>query len=154
MPEMHRCLPDQHIEKPRTLNANLCISYLTIESQNLPPQPLIEKIGDWFFGCDLCQTACPWNQKIWQNSNIQIEKPFNEKNRLQWISELQEILTLSGKQLTRKFESTALSRARPFGLRRNAIVVAMNQNLTELREVIEKYVTDPQIRSFSVSSFG
>lgn len=137
--------PTGALEKPRTLNANLCISYLTIESQNLPPPPLIEKIGDWFFGCDLCQTVCPWNQKIWQNSNIQIEKPFNEKNRLQWISELQEILTLSGKQLTRKFENTALNRARPFGLRRNAIVVAMNQNLIELREVIEKYVTDPKL---------
>lgn len=137
--------PTGALEKPRTLNANLCISYLTIESQNLPPEPLIEKIGDWFFGCDLCQTACPWNQKIWHNSNVQIENPYSEENRQQWIAELQEILTLSGKQLTRKFEHTALNRARPFGLRRNAIVVAMNQNLKELTEVIEKYVTDPKL---------
>lgn len=137
--------PTGALEKPRTLNANLCISYLTIESQNLPPEPLIEKIGDWFFGCDLCQTVCPWNQKIWQNNTIKIEKPYAEENRQQWIAELQEILTLSGKQLTRKFAQTALSRARPFGLRRNAIVVAMNQNLKELTEVIEKYVTDPKL---------
>lgn len=59
--------PTQAIATPRVLDAAKCISYLTIESKKIPPENLRFSIGDWFFGCDLCQTVCPWNQKVFKN---------------------------------------------------------------------------------------
>ncbi len=59
--------PTQAITAPRVLDASKCISYLTIESKKIPGEELRKAIGDWFFGCDICQTACPWNQKVFRN---------------------------------------------------------------------------------------
>ena len=59
-----RCIeacPTDCILPNRTLDATRCISYLTIELKDDTPAELREKIGDWVFGCDICQTVCPWN---------------------------------------------------------------------------------------------
>src|SRR5687768_3573487 len=55
--------PTQALVAPHKLDANKCISYWTIESRAISPVEIRESIGDWLFGCDLCQTVCPWNQK-------------------------------------------------------------------------------------------
>ena len=48
---------------PSTVNANRCISYLTIENKGSTPVELRQNMGDWVFGCDVCQEVCPYNQK-------------------------------------------------------------------------------------------
>ena len=45
------------------VNANLCISYNTIERKDDIPSEIKKKMGDRFFGCDACQEVCPWNRK-------------------------------------------------------------------------------------------
>ena len=47
---------------PYEVNANLCISYNTIERKDEIPPLIKEKMGNRFFGCDACQDACPWNR--------------------------------------------------------------------------------------------
>lgn len=47
-----------------TLDARKCIAYWTIEAKTAPPPPLAKNFGRWIFGCDECQTACPWNMAI------------------------------------------------------------------------------------------
>ncbi|MGE5087230.1 MAG: tRNA epoxyqueuosine(34) reductase QueG [Bacillota bacterium] len=136
-----RCLdicPTGALVEPKKMDARKCISYLTIESRQIPDEDLREKIGDWFFGCDLCQTVCPWNQKVFKGQ-LTIEKNLNlsqeKENALE--EELRYILASSGKKLTKDFLGTPLARAGSFGLKRNAIIVATNRKLKNLTPEIQ-----------------
>ena len=144
-----RCIdvcPTGALEAPKLMNAQKCISYLTIESRQIPPLELRSGIGDHFFGCDLCQTVCPWNQKVFsKNLEIQPLRQLAQLRREDLIHELREILNLSGKRLQKKFADSPLLRAGPFGLRRNAIVVAANQNLHELLPEIQAWKKDEKL---------
>ena len=57
-----RC-PTKAIVGPATIDAGRCISYLTIENKGGIPLELRENMGEWVFGCDVCQEVCPYNQK-------------------------------------------------------------------------------------------
>jgi epoxyqueuosine reductase len=62
-----RCLdacPTEAIVAPRLLDATRCISYLTIEQRSDPDPALAEAMAGWAFGCDICNTVCPWNVKF------------------------------------------------------------------------------------------
>ncbi|UXR63690.1 tRNA epoxyqueuosine(34) reductase QueG [Bdellovibrio bacteriovorus] len=136
-----RCLdicPTGALIEPRKMDARKCISYLTIESRQVPSEDLREAIGDWFFGCDLCQTVCPWNQKVFKGQ-LSIEKSLSlsgtEEQLL--VEDLRYILSASGKKISRDFLGTPLARAGSFGLKRNALLVCANRKLQELRPEVE-----------------
>ena len=98
-----RCIdicPTGALVEPRKMDARKCISYMTIESRTVPPVELRDKIGDWFFGCDLCQTVCPWNQKVFKGQ-LSVEPVLNlsSDSETQLIEDLRYILTSSGKKL-------------------------------------------------------
>ncbi|MBN1666178.1 MAG: tRNA epoxyqueuosine(34) reductase QueG, partial [Anaerolineales bacterium] len=64
-----RCVqacPTGCIRPDRTLEAGRCLSYLTIELKAAIPPELRHSLGDWIFGCDICQQVCPWNQRFAQ----------------------------------------------------------------------------------------
>ncbi len=123
--------PTQALLDNRSLDANKCISYLTIESKKTPPLELRNKMDGWFFGCDICQDVCPWNGKVSDFFAYKKSQPLID-NRNQLINDLRWILTSSGKILTKNLLNSPLSRARPFGLKRNAIIVACHHQLKEL----------------------
>lgn len=145
-----RCIkacPTGALNQDRQLDARKCISYLTIESKEVPTSPLREQIQDWFFGCDICQDVCPWNQKVFR------KKPEWESSSPHFhddLAVLRFFLTASNKEIEKNWGHTPLIRARPRGLRRNAIIVAGNLKLTALEPEIRRFTDDPDLGSLAV----
>jgi epoxyqueuosine reductase len=142
-----RCLdacPTGALVNPRELDARKCISYLTIESRELPPVGLRKQMGDWFFGCDICQNVCPWNIKFHGAEKLtpKSAEPLNDADLTQ---DLRWVLTSSNRALEKAFIGTPLTRAGGFGLKRNALVVAANRGLRELTIEITKIKDDPKL---------
>lgn len=132
---------------PRELDARLCISYLTIEAKTLPAPELRAKIGDQFFGCDICQDVCPWNEKPVTAS---LAATDTATMRAQLVSELRQILRASNRDLEQRTLHSPLSRAKGFGLKRNALTVAANLKLKELLEDIEVQITEPRLAELAI----
>lgn len=136
-----RCLdacPTGALIAPRQLDARKCISYLTIESKHASPLDLRSKIGDWLFGCDICQTVCPWNIKAKGKETIAGLTPQRDNNE-SLIEDLRYLLTSPNRKLERDFDATPLSRINGLGLKRNALVVAGNMKLHALKNEIEAH---------------
>ena len=142
-----RCIdacPTGALVEPRKLDARKCISYLNIESKYNPPEALREKMGDWLFGCDICQTVCPWNLKAYGRDVIEsLNPPIDSRESL--IKDLRYLLNSPNRKLERDFEATPLARINGIGLKRNALVVAGNKKLVELRPDIEPFATHHRI---------
>lgn len=135
-----RCIdicPTQALIEPRKMDARKCISYLTIESRSAPPENLRSQIGDWFFGCDLCQTVCPWNQKAFKGQlSIEKTRSLSKSEEALLTEDLRYILTASGKKLTKDFLGTPLARAGSFGLKKNALIVVANRKIQDLKSEV------------------
>ena len=135
--------PTEAFVEPRVMDATKCISYWNIESRDIPPTDMREKMGDWFFGCDICQTVCPWNIKLhkMKDNFAQASSPSDEG----LIEDLRYILNASNKELMRKFKDTPLTRAGGRGLKRNALIVIGNKKLRSLKSDVEKYLSHEQL---------
>jgi len=86
-----RCLeacPTGAVVKPWHLDANKCISYLTIENKGNIPDEFSGKFDGWFFGCDICQEVCPWNWKARPHNepDFQLRKTFRDMEKDEWLS--------------------------------------------------------------------
>jgi epoxyqueuosine reductase len=102
-------LADGYVMEPR-----ICISYLTIEHRGPIPRPLRSQIGEWIFGCDICQEVCPWNPGAGADAGDAL-MPF-----------LPDLMVLDDDGFRRRFGKTAVARTRRRGLLRNASVVLGN----------------------------
>jgi epoxyqueuosine reductase len=120
-----RCLdacPTDAFPEPYVLDARRCISYLTIELRDKPiPLDLREGVGDWLFGCDICQDVCPWNRK----APVSNEPAFQPRDNLR-PTDAVELLALTEDEFRARFRKTPLSRPRWAGLLRNAAIVLGN----------------------------
>lgn len=71
-----RCIdscPTGAIIAPALLDANKCLSYLTIETKNDIPEHLVPDLSNRLVGCDICQQVCPWNGKAIQNEVFEFQ---------------------------------------------------------------------------------
>lgn len=151
-----RCMdscPTGAIIEPKVIKADQCISYLTIESKTAPPIELRSKINDWFFGCDICQTVCPWNEKVFRTKKIPASyltetQPYlniNPEEQKALVDFFRMILTSSNKSLQKHFYGTALHRSGGFGLKRNAMIVIANRKMSELQPEVLSFIKDPKL---------
>ncbi|HUX51058.1 MAG TPA: tRNA epoxyqueuosine(34) reductase QueG [Spirochaetia bacterium] len=125
--------PTGALEAPYRIDASRCISYLTIENRGPIPVELRPLIGDWIFGCDLCQEVCPLNIR----ASVTKEKDFLAHRAGPQLS-LREILSFeSDEQFTARFAGSPVARAGRRGLMRNACVAAANVHALELLPLLE-----------------
>jgi epoxyqueuosine reductase len=115
--------PTKCILPDRTLDARRCISYLTIELKGAIPAEMRPKMGDWVFGCDICQQVCPWNQRFAQP---QTEPTFEPRLSLPCPDLIGE-LGLTAEDFNRKFKHNPVKRAKRRGYLRNVAVALANQ---------------------------
>jgi epoxyqueuosine reductase len=119
-----RCLdacPTDAFPEPYVLDARKCISYLTIELRGPIPEELRSGMGEWLFGCDVCQDVCPWNHK----APVSEDSAFYPKSGSGAASAV-ELLQLDDPAFRKRFAKSPLARPKRAGLLRNAAVVLGN----------------------------
>jgi epoxyqueuosine reductase len=97
--------PTQAILGPGKLDARRCISYLTIELKSAIPEEMRPLIGNRVYGCDDCQTACPWN-KYAQRAVL---PDFDERNGLGEAT-MVELFAWTEEDFNRKLEGSPIRR--------------------------------------------
>ena len=121
-----RCIeacPTVCIRPDRTIDSGRCISYLTIENKGSIPADLRPQIGEWVFGCDICQMVCPWNLRFAHASGDPAMAPRPDLPR----PVLRKELRLTPQEFNRKFRGSPVQRARRRGYLRNVAVALGNQ---------------------------
>ncbi len=136
-----RCIeacPTRCIRPDRTLEAERCLSYLTIERREGIPTERRAAIGDWIFGCDICQEVCPWNRRF---ARPTAEPAFQPREGIPRLA-LAEVLRMDEEAFRARFRRSAIRRAKRRGLVRNALVVAGNLRARSLRPLLERWRAD------------
>ena len=106
--------PTEALIAPYQIDGSKCISYLTIELKDQIPSQFKGKMDQWAFGCDVCQTVCPWNRFSTQHQETAL-KPNNELLSLtkkDWEEMTEDVFgTL--------FKNSAIKRTKYEGIKRN-----------------------------------
>ncbi len=109
--------PTDAIIKEYLVDANKCISYLTIENKREIPLRFKGKFENWIFGCDICQDVCPWNKKFSETTSIAEFNPKEGNSEL----ELEKVLNMNEAEFKNKYDGSPIKRAKLKGLKRNAV---------------------------------
>lgn len=144
--------PTGALVAPRQLDAKKCISYWTIENRGEIPEELRSQIGDWIFGCDICQEVCPYNVL---NKESQWKEFLPESGAGPHLPLLEVLKIETDAEFKKKFEGTPILRAKRAGLMRNACVVTANQKLEEaipLLAWLAENDPEPMVRSHALWS--
>jgi epoxyqueuosine reductase len=119
-----RCIdacPTAAITAPYEMDASRCISYLTIEHRGDITADLQPKIGNWIYGCDICQDVCPWNRKSPNTSDPAFAPRFSSGS-LEW----KRVMDWSDADYKTILRGSAMKRVKLPMLKRNATIVAAN----------------------------
>jgi epoxyqueuosine reductase len=116
-----RCIdacPTGAITAPYQLDARKCISYLTIEHRGEIDSRLAPQIGDWIYGCDICQDVCPWNGKA-----LLATEPAFQPRFASGSLDPNEILNWNQEHYASRLKNSAMKRVKLPVLQRNARLV-------------------------------
>jgi len=114
--------PTAAFPEPRVLDANKCISALTIEDHEALPPALRGGMGDWIFGCDICQEVCPWNRHAPGS-----EEPGFQPREGDGLLPLGDLLVVDAAGFRERFRGSPLLRAKRRGLLRSAAIALGNR---------------------------
>jgi epoxyqueuosine reductase len=123
-----RCLdacPTGAFPAPFVLDPRRCISYLTIEHRSSIPEEIRSQVGSRLFGCDECQSVCPFNASASRSARVEPNDPFAPLERWSRVS-LEALVTMDEARWREVSEGSPLRRAGKQGLARNAAIVLGN----------------------------
>ncbi len=106
--------PTEALHQPYQIDGSKCISYLTIELKDNIPTEFKGKMDNWAFGCDVCQTVCPWNRFASPHN----EPAFEAHEDLLGLTN-REWQEMTSEVFTTLFKNSAVKRTQFEGLKRN-----------------------------------
>jgi epoxyqueuosine reductase len=130
--------PTDALDEAYHLAAERCIAYLTIEHRGPIDAELRPKLGDWVFGCDICQEVCPYNASTRGRPPGWAEF----EPRLGTRRDLAALLELDDEAFRQTFRGSPIKRAKRRGLARNAALALGNRGQTDARPALERAASD------------
>jgi len=119
-----RCIdacPTDAIYEPYKVDGSKCISYFTIELRDEIPEEHHRQMGEWIFGCDICQDVCPWNRKARRGSEERLfARPESADRDIDYWEELDL------QEYRKLFRRSAVKRAKFDGMKRNIRIAGAN----------------------------
>ncbi len=117
--------PTGALDAAYQLDARKCLSWLTIENRGEIPPRYWQFLGNYYYGCDLCQIVCPYNRGKRNTEEAELKLPPLEK-----------IACMTQRQYEQYFGGTALTRAKRAGLMRNALIAMYVRQHQQLRHCL------------------
>lgn len=143
--------PTEAIFADKQVDSQRCLSYLTIELKESIPKELRSQIGNWIFGCDICQEVCPWNRR----APISLETGFQARTQ-NITPPLIELMTLTQEQFSQRFRNSPIKRTKRRGFLRNVAIALGNWKsplaLSALKQAI--YDHEPLVREHVAWAIG
>ncbi len=139
--------PTRAIIAPYTVDARLCISYLTIEHSGAIPLELRTAMGNRIYGCDDCQLICPWNRF----AQPSLEQDYSVRNDLD-AAQLLSLFEWDEENFLKRTEGSPLRRIGYQRWQRNiavalgnapadqAIIHALNQKMETASELLQEHL--------------
>jgi epoxyqueuosine reductase len=130
-----RCLdacPTDAFPRAGVLDASRCIAYFTIENKGPVPEEFRPGVGDWVFGCDVCQEVCPWNR--FERPSRALPPP-----REALAIPLAELADLADEAFRRRFRGLPVSRGKRRGLLRGTLLAMGNSGDARFVPVLARF---------------
>lgn len=132
--------PTHAFPAPYVLNSRLCISYLTIELKAAIPETLRPLMSNWIYGCDECQSVCPWVRQFSRPGRTRFLRAEAETV----APRLLDLLALDDAGFRERFKGTPILRAKRRGLLRNVAVALGNGGDPAARPALERAAQDAE----------
>jgi len=133
--------PTHAFPAPWILDSTKCISYLTIEHKGSIPDELRGLMKNWIYGCDECQSICPWVKQFSTPPNRIAYARLDPDTA---APRLEELLQLDGPAFNARFRGYPMLRTRRRGVLRNVAIALGNSGCPEMISVLEKALRDPE----------
>ncbi|MBV9546193.1 MAG: tRNA epoxyqueuosine(34) reductase QueG [Chloroflexi bacterium] len=126
--------PTSALDEPYHLAAERCIAYLTIEHRGPIDEELRPLMGDWVFGCDICQEVCPYNASTRARPRGWAE--FEPRPGIGTSLELPALLSIDDEGFRQTFRGSPIKRAKRRGLARNAAIALANSDSPDADDLV------------------